>query len=117
VVMSLGDILQGDFFTEYIKKGAPNYSYCWCLLITISGDRWYYHALRGTNDCRHSIHFVRRYIPWDSYLVKYWPLSGVLTMFVDKETHQRAGLPGKPYGPKGGRGSKPRWSKYQGRIS
>jgi ribonuclease P/MRP protein subunit RPP40 len=28
VVMSLGDILQGDFFTEYIKKGAPNYSYC-----------------------------------------------------------------------------------------
>ncbi|CZS78425.1 unnamed protein product [Fusarium graminearum] len=55
VVMSLGDILQGDFFTKYIKKG-------------------------------------------------------VLTMYVDKETHERAGLPGKPYGPKGGRGSKPRWT-------
>ncbi|WZH43440.1 ribonuclease P 40kDa subunit [Fusarium acuminatum] len=55
VVMSLGDIVQGDFFTEYIRKG-------------------------------------------------------VLTMFVDKETFERAGLPGKPYGPKGGRASKPRWA-------
>lgn len=27
VVMSLGDILQGDFFTKYIKKGAPNCSH------------------------------------------------------------------------------------------
>jgi ribonuclease P/MRP protein subunit RPP40 len=31
-------------------------------------------------------------------------------MYVDKETHERAGLPGKPYGSKGGRGSKPRWT-------
>ncbi|KAF4999695.1 hypothetical protein FGRMN_2260 [Fusarium graminum] len=54
VVMLLGDILQGAFFTEYIKKG-------------------------------------------------------ILTMFVDKETFERAGLAGKPYGPKGGRSSKPRW--------
>ncbi|QPC77276.1 hypothetical protein HYE68_008028 [Fusarium pseudograminearum] len=36
--------------------------------------------------------------------------EGVLTMYVDKETHERAGLPGKPYGSKGGRGSKPRWT-------
>ncbi|QGI64744.1 hypothetical protein CEK26_008698 [Fusarium fujikuroi] len=36
-------------------------------------------------------------------------LGGVLTMFVDKETYERAGLVGKPYGAKGGRGSKPRW--------
>ncbi|KAF5239434.1 hypothetical protein FANTH_9952 [Fusarium anthophilum] len=35
--------------------------------------------------------------------------EGVLTMFVDKETYERAGLVGKPYGAKGGRGSKPRW--------
>ncbi|SCN92256.1 uncharacterized protein FFB20_09166 [Fusarium fujikuroi] len=67
VVMSLGDILQGDFFTEYIKKG-----------------KRYHDALRGTD-------------------------NGVLTMFVDKETYERAGLVGKPYGAKGGRGSKPRW--------
>ncbi|KAF5695472.1 ribonuclease P MRP subunit POP1 [Fusarium denticulatum] len=62
VVMSLGDILQGDFFTEYIKKGKNN---ALCL--------------------------------------------SILTMFVDKETYERAGLVGKPYGAKGGRGSKPRW--------
>ncbi|KAF5699447.1 ribonuclease P MRP subunit POP1 [Fusarium mundagurra] len=62
VVMSLGDILQGNFFTEYIKKG-KNYALC----------------------------------------------LSVLTMFVDKETYERAGLVGKPYGAKGGRGSKPRW--------
>ncbi|KAF5588698.1 ribonuclease P MRP subunit POP1 [Fusarium pseudocircinatum] len=62
VVMSLGDILQGDFFTEYIKKG-KNYARC----------------------------------------------LSILTMFVDKETYERAGLVGKPYGAKGGRGSKPRW--------
>ncbi|KAF5623908.1 ribonuclease P MRP subunit POP1 [Fusarium sp. NRRL 52700] len=35
--------------------------------------------------------------------------EGVLTMFMEKETYERAGLVGKPYGAKGGRGSKPRW--------
>ncbi|KAF4448220.1 ribonuclease P/MRP protein subunit POP1 [Fusarium austroafricanum] len=35
--------------------------------------------------------------------------EGILTMFVDKEMYERAGLIGKPYGSKGGRGSKPRW--------
>ncbi|KAF4978899.1 hypothetical protein FZEAL_4785 [Fusarium zealandicum] len=35
--------------------------------------------------------------------------DGVLTMYLDKETYERAGLVGKPYGAKGGRGSKPRW--------
>ena len=38
-------------------------------------------------------------------------------MFVDKETYERAGLPGKPYGPKGGRGTKPRWSEYRQQVS
>ncbi|KAF7562038.1 hypothetical protein G7046_g2083 [Stylonectria norvegica] len=54
VTMTLVDILDGDFFTEYIKKGT-------------------------------------------------------LTMYLDKETYERAGLTGKPYGAKGGRGAKPRW--------
>ncbi|KAF5965382.1 ribonuclease P/MRP protein subunit POP1 [Fusarium bulbicola] len=62
VAMSLGDILQGDFFNEYIKKGK-----------------------------------------------QFTLFFSVLTMFVDKETYERAGLVGKPYGAKGGRGSKPRW--------
>lgn len=30
-------------------------------------------------------------------------------MYLDKETYQRAGLVGKPYGAKGDRGLKPRW--------
>lgn len=32
-------------------------------------------------------------------------------MYMDKETYERAGLVGKPYGVKGKRGLKPRWSK------
>ncbi|KAF9767692.1 hypothetical protein IL306_015116 [Fusarium sp. DS 682] len=75
VVMSLGDILQGDFFTEYIKKGD---------IMMLSEGK----ATNGTL-------FTLR--------------EGVLTMFVGKETCERAGLVGKPCGAKGGRGSKPRW--------
>lgn len=30
-------------------------------------------------------------------------------MYLDKETYERAGLVGKPYGPKGSRGLKARW--------
>ncbi|KAI1804926.1 ribonuclease P 40kDa subunit-domain-containing protein [Daldinia bambusicola] len=54
VIMKLGQVLEGDFFTEYIK-------------------------------------------------------IGVLTMYLDKETYERAGLVGKPHGVKGKRGLKPRW--------
>ena len=38
-------------------------------------------------------------------------LTGELTMYVDKETYERAGLVGKPHGGKGNREGKPRWSK------
>ncbi|PHH61657.1 hypothetical protein CDD81_8068 [Ophiocordyceps australis] len=34
---------------------------------------------------------------------------GTLDMFLDRETYERAGLQGKPYGAKGNRGVKPRW--------
>jgi len=37
-------------------------------------------------------------------------VSGVLTMFLDREAYERAGLVGKPHGVKGDRGLKPRWS-------
>lgn len=37
-------------------------------------------------------------------------LTGVLTMHLDKESYERAGLVGKPHGAKGNRGLKPRWS-------
>ncbi|KAM4066986.1 ribonuclease subunit [Hirsutella rhossiliensis] len=35
--------------------------------------------------------------------------KGVLKMYLDKETYERAGLTGKPHGPKGNRGLKPSW--------
>jgi ribonuclease P/MRP protein subunit RPP40 len=38
--------------------------------------------------------------------------SGKLTLFLDKETYERAGLVGKPHGVKGKRGLKPRWGMY-----
>ena len=36
-------------------------------------------------------------------------IPGVLTMFLDKEAYESAGLVGKPHGVKGKRGLKPRW--------
>lgn len=42
---------------------------------------------------------------------RYPDRPGNLTMFLDKETYERAGLVGKPHGAKGGRGLKPRWGK------
>jgi ribonuclease P/MRP protein subunit RPP40 len=35
---------------------------------------------------------------------------GILTLHLDKESYERAGLAGKPEGVKGTRGTKPRWS-------
>ncbi|KAH8808344.1 ribonuclease P 40kDa subunit-domain-containing protein [Xylogone sp. PMI_703] len=35
--------------------------------------------------------------------------DGILTLHLDKESYERAGIVGKPEGTKGGRGSKPRW--------
>ncbi|ROV89802.1 hypothetical protein VSDG_08586 [Cytospora chrysosperma] len=75
VVMTLLQILEGDFFTEYVKIGD---------IMMLS---------RG----RHDVDNV--------FALK----DGQLTMFLDKETYERAGLVGKPYGAKGTRGLKPRW--------
>jgi len=38
--------------------------------------------------------------------------NGTLTMFLDKEAYERAGIVGKPHGVKGKRGLKPRWSEH-----
>jgi ribonuclease P/MRP protein subunit RPP40 len=35
---------------------------------------------------------------------------GILTLHLDKESYERAGIVGKPEGVKGTRGTKPRWS-------
>ncbi|ROW07030.1 hypothetical protein VPNG_06620 [Cytospora leucostoma] len=75
VTMTLSQILEGEFFTEYIKIGD---------ILMLS---------RGRNDVD------------NVFTLK----DGQLTMFLDKETYERAGLVGKPYGAKGTRGLRPRW--------
>jgi hypothetical protein len=37
--------------------------------------------------------------------------TGVLTLYLDKESYERVGIVGKPDGVKGSRGTKPRWGK------
>ncbi|KAI0834385.1 ribonuclease P 40kDa subunit [Hypoxylon sp. FL0890] len=75
VIMKLGQILEGDFFTEYIKIGN--------IMMLSEGN----------------VDFE------NVFSLK----EGVLTMYLDKETYERAGLVGKPHGVKGKRGLKPRW--------
>jgi hypothetical protein len=38
-------------------------------------------------------------------------MSGVLTLHLDKESYEKAGIVGKPDGVKGKRGTKPRWGE------
>ncbi|GJC80507.1 ribonuclease P protein subunit p40 [Colletotrichum liriopes] len=75
VIMTLGQVLDGAFFNEYIKRGN--------ILMLSEG--------RTTVENVFSLR------------------EGLLTMFLDKETYERAGLVGKPHGVKGKRGLKPRW--------
>ncbi|GKT83966.1 ribonuclease P 40kda subunit [Colletotrichum tofieldiae] len=75
VIMTLGQVLDGAFFNEYIKRGN--------ILMFSEG--------RTTVENVFSLR------------------EGLLTMYLDKETYERAGLVGKPHGVKGKRGLKPRW--------
>ncbi|OTA55592.1 ribonuclease P 40kDa subunit [Hypoxylon sp. EC38] len=75
VIMKLGQILEGDFFTEYIKRGN---------IMMLSEGKIDFENVFSLKE-------------------------GVLTMYLDKETYERAGLVGKPHGVKGKRGLKPRW--------
>ncbi|KAI0126213.1 ribonuclease P 40kDa subunit [Xylariales sp. AK1849] len=75
VIMKLGDILDGEFFTQYVKVGD---------IMMLSEGRI------GQDDV---------------FSLKH----GTLTMYLEKETYERAGLIGQPHGVKGKRGLKPRW--------
>ncbi|KAI0145625.1 ribonuclease P 40kDa subunit-domain-containing protein [Xylariaceae sp. FL1272] len=75
VILTLGQILEGDFFTQYIKIGN---------IMMLS---------EGRVD-RDNVFSIK---------------DGILTMYLDKETYERAGLVGEPHGAKGARGLKPRW--------
>ncbi|KAI0803927.1 ribonuclease P 40kDa subunit-domain-containing protein [Xylaria sp. FL0064] len=75
VIMTLGQVLRGDFFTQYIKIGN---------IMMLSEGKVGIDNVFSIKD-------------------------GKLTMYLDKETYERAGLVGKPYGAKGARGLQPRW--------
>jgi ribonuclease P/MRP protein subunit RPP40 len=53
------------------------------------------------------------------HLSPIWKLlidSGILTLHLDKESYERAGIVGKPDGVKGKRGTKPRWSRFPNTV-
>ncbi|KAK6077668.1 ribonuclease P 40kDa subunit [Seiridium cupressi] len=75
VIMKLGDILDGEFFTQYIKVGN--------IMMLSEG-----------NMAQGNVFSLK---------------DGILTMFLEKEMYERAGLVGQPHGVKGKRGLKPRW--------
>ncbi|TVY52871.1 Ribonuclease P protein subunit p40 [Lachnellula cervina] len=85
VILPLKALLEGEFFNEYIKKGKP------CLSIFAHGNILM--LSEGTLGVD------------DSYSLR----EGILTLHLDKESYERAGIVGKPDGVKGKRGTKPRW--------
>ncbi|KAI1504504.1 ribonuclease P 40kDa subunit [Biscogniauxia marginata] len=94
VIMTPGQVLEGDFFTQYIKignvmmlsEGKIDSDNVFSLK---EGKTSYFAMTTKFSNCR-------------------WYI-GVLTMYLDRETYERAGLVGKPHGIKGKRGLKPRW--------
>ncbi|KAL5352491.1 hypothetical protein ACLOAV_002439 [Pseudogymnoascus australis] len=75
VILSLAELVSGDFFTEYVKKGN---------VIMLSEGK------HGVND----VYSLR---------------DGVLTLALEKESYERAGLAGEPDGAKEKRGARARW--------
>ncbi|KAI0509302.1 ribonuclease P 40kDa subunit-domain-containing protein [Xylaria bambusicola] len=75
IIMTLGQVLEGEFFTQYIKIGD---------VMMLSEGKVGVDNVFSLKD-------------------------GKLTMYLDRETYERAGLVGKPHGVKGARGSQPRW--------
>ncbi|KAH8649943.1 ribonuclease P 40kDa subunit-domain-containing protein [Xylariales sp. PMI_506] len=75
VIMKLGDILDGEFFTQYVKVGN---------VAMLSEGRIGQDNVFSLKD-------------------------GILSMYLEKEAYEKAGLAGQPHGAKGKRGLKPRW--------
>lgn len=75
VVMTLGQVLDGAFFTEYVKAGN---------ILMLSKGRLGQDNVFSLKD-------------------------GRLTLYLEREAYERAGLVGKTHGAKGGRGLRPRW--------
>ncbi|KAG9232067.1 ribonuclease P 40kDa subunit [Amylocarpus encephaloides] len=82
VILPLSALLEGEFFNQYIKTGYVNIDLGNVMMLSEGNPN-------VTN--------------------KYSLREGILTMHLDKESYERAGIVGKPEGVKGKRGTKPRW--------
>lgn len=103
VIMKLADILDGEFFTQYIKVGS--------IIMLSQGNT----SQDNVFSLKDGASFEPGVVDF-SFFLKFRKYThdniGQLAMFLDKEAYERAGLVGKPHGVKGKRGLKPRWSKF-----
>jgi ribonuclease P/MRP protein subunit RPP40 len=112
VVMSLQDVLSGDFFTEYIKKGTCSMIQVLVVAcLTLPGNVMMLSQGRIGIDNVYCLKDGTLFPVLYPHYLMLISILGVLTMFLDKEAYERAGLVGKPHGVKGKRGLKPRWGK------
>lgn len=100
VIMTLGQILQGDFFKEYIKAGEILFLFVFLFYLITPFNR----MLLGSVLMLSEGHAGKD----NMFTLK----NGHLTMFLDRESYERAGLVGQPHGSKGNRGLRSRWSKF-----
>ncbi|KAF5870060.1 putative ribonuclease p 40kda subunit protein [Botrytis fragariae] len=92
VVLPLSALLEGEFFTEYIKKGEAREGIARLLFAygILGNIMMLSKGMMGVDNV--------------------FSLSeGILTLHLDKETYERSGLVGKPEGIKGKREHRPRW--------
>ncbi|TRX98801.1 hypothetical protein FHL15_000143 [Xylaria flabelliformis] len=95
VIMTLGQVLERDFFTHHIKIGN--------VMMLSEGKA-------GTDNVFSIKDGMADPPSWQPIpFIDGSCFQGKLVMYLDKETYERAGLVGKPHGVKGGRGLQPRW--------
>ncbi|KAI5921492.1 ribonuclease P 40kDa subunit [Camillea tinctor] len=105
VIMTLGQVLEGEFFTQYIKIGN--------IMMLSEGRIDSDNVFSLKEGAEPSFSSKSLSLPLASVVAMdksdFYRFIGTLTMYLDKETYERAGLVGKPHGVKGKRGLKPRW--------
>jgi ribonuclease P/MRP protein subunit RPP40 len=116
VILPLETLVQGDFFTEYIKKGNNSISAgdgSTCFIPTeayeMSGNILMLSEGRIGVDNVFSLS-EGNFSVLRLHDARWLTLIGILTLHLDKETYERSGLVGKPEGIKGKREHRPRWS-------
>ncbi|KAG9248393.1 ribonuclease P 40kDa subunit [Calycina marina] len=95
----LYEIIKNEAFLE---KNTPKYSRVIMTLGEITSGEFFNEYIKRGN--------VLMLSEWRTGVDKVYTLrDGILTLYLDKESYEKAGLVGKPDGVKGKRGTKPRW--------